>query len=877
MLNHHAYGMERKPRLHILLAVALLFFPLLPTVVADDDLANSSLMTDGNSVTGNVDYGGDVRDWWKIYALTGDVVQVSVSTSMNNPAWWCPGDGYEGKVKLTDPQGNLLAGDTTISDASSSTVLSTTMASADYVHLRIQSEDSWCNDGIDYTLTPILLKDNRDTDDDGFTDTDDDCDDNSGNSTNDRNGCLDSDGDGYSDAEPGWSAHPQGQADAFPNEPSQWHDTDGDGYGDQISGFEGDHCTYDRGFSDQDRFGCFDSDTDGWSDPDPLGLNGTAPWPAHPLGSADAFLHDVSQWNDTDGDGYGDNWADGNWNDSRVNQSEPLGQWVDNSTEPDACPTVFGQSQSDRWGCPDGDGDSWSNPDENWSVSDGADAFADNPSQWSDRDNDGWGDNQTVGATQVDDFPDNPTQWLDSDGDGYGDNQTMGAWQVDNFTLEISQWQDVDGDGYGDNISGFEGDVCPDSLIEHVANSQISMYDRFGCYDSDKDGYSNPSNQWVAHPEGFADAFPDEPSQWHDSDSDNYGDNLEWFNGTGMGTAYRGDSCKDTAGTSTDDRWGCLDSDGDGWSNPTWDWLASPQGLADAWSGDETQWHDRDGDGYGDNPMGTTADVCPDDAGTSLGSEAGGDRWGCHDTDGDGWSDLSDAFPHEPTQWRDSDGDGWGDNELGHEGDACPTLRGDSLLDRSGCRDSDADGWSDPSEGWGTLDGADAFPNDRMQWKDSDYDGYGDNAIGAKRDDCPKIAGTSTIDLQGCPDSNKDGYSDSFGDFEAALTIMGSNPTGSWLSFTSVGAAIFLALIITRGGGLFIRREKIEDKVLAELIAPETEEKVPVIDMNTGHVQELSPQVAEHAAHYTGIAQLDPSNQYSAAATESPYGGGNDV
>ena len=877
MLNHHAYGMERKPRLLILLAVALLLLPLLPTVVADDDLANSRLMTDGNSVTDNVDYSGDVRDWWKIYALTGDVVQVSVSTSMSNPAFLCPFDGYDGKVKLTDPNGNLLAGDTSISDASSSTVLSTTMTSADYVHLRILSEDSWCNDGIDYTLTPTLLKDNRDTDDDGFTDSDDDCDDNSGNSTNDRNGCLDSDGDGYSDAEPGWSAHPQGQADAFPNEPSQWHDTDGDGYGDQISGFEGDHCTYDRGFSDQDRFGCFDSDTDGWSDPDPLGLNGTAPWPAHPLGSADAFLHDISQWSDTDGDGYGDNWADGNWNDSRVNQSEPLGQWVDNSTEPDACPTVFGQSQSDRWGCPDGDGDSWSNPDENWSVGDGADAFADNPSQWSDRDNDGWGDNQTVGATQVDDFPDNPTQWLDSDGDGYGDNQTMGAWQVDNFTLEFSQWQDVDGDGYGDNLSGFEGDVCPDSLTEHVANSQISMYDRFGCYDSDKDGYSNPSNQWVAHPEGFADAFPDEPSQWHDSDSDTYGDNLEWFNGTGMETAYRGDSCKDTSGTSTDDRWGCPDSDSDGWSNPTWDWLASPQGLADAWPDDATQWHDRDGDGYGDNPMGTTADVCPDSAGTSLGSEAGGDRWGCHDTDGDGWSDLSDAFPHEPTQWRDSDGDGWGDNELGHEGDACPTLRGDSLLDRSGCRDSDADGWSDASEGWGTLDGADAFPNDRMQWKDSDYDGYGDNAIGAKRDDCPTIAGASTIDLQGCPDSNKDGYSDSFGDFEAALTIMGSNPTGSWLSFTSVGAAMFLALIITRGSGLFIRREKIEDKVLAELIAPETEEKVPVIDMNTGHVQELSPQVAEHAAHYTGIAQLDPSNQYSAAATESPYGGGNDV
>ena len=63
------------------------------------------------------------------------------------------------------------------------------------------------------------------------------------------------------------------------------------------------------------------------------------------------------------------------------------------------------------------------------------DAFPDNPTQWSDRDGDGWGDNQSEGALQVDDFPDNPTQWLDTDGDGWGDNSSYGATQVDDFLL----------------------------------------------------------------------------------------------------------------------------------------------------------------------------------------------------------------------------------------------------------------------------------------------------------------------------------------------------------------------------------------------------------------------------------------------------------
>ena len=180
----------------------------------------------------------------------------------------------------------------------------------------------------------------------------------------------------------------------------------------------------------------------------------------------DAFPFIPSQWNDTDSDGFGDNWADGSWNDTRMNWS--IGVWYSNATEPDACPFVTGYSIEDRFGCPDADSDGWSNPDSNWTAKEGADAFPDNPTQWSDRDGDGWGDNQSEGALQVDDFPDNPTQWLDTDGDGWGDNSSYGATQVDDFPLIPSQYRDTDGDGYGDNLNGFQGDVCPQSTIEEV-------------------------------------------------------------------------------------------------------------------------------------------------------------------------------------------------------------------------------------------------------------------------------------------------------------------------------------------------------------------------------------------------------------------------
>jgi hypothetical protein len=240
-------------------------------------------------------------------------------------------------------------------------------------------------------------------------------------------------------------------------------------------------------------------------------------------------------------------------------------------------------------------------------------------------------------------------------------------------------------------------------------------------------------------------------------------------------------------------------------------WLASPAGMADTWPMESSQWNDSDGDGYGGNPLGITPDACPDLPGTSLGTEEGGDRYGCPDTDGDGWSDLADHFDHEPTQYRDSDGDGWGDDSEGHEGDACPNQKGDSFLDRRGCIDSDSDGYSDADEMWrASPEGnADAFPYDRMQWNDSDGDGFGDTPIGNKRDDCPYEAGTSTLDNQGCPDANGDGWSDGYGEFNAAFASLSDDPAGSWLTYALLGGAAAFGIIV----GIFFR-DKPEDELL---------------------------------------------------------------
>ena len=122
-----------------------------------------------------------------------------------------------------------------------------------------------------------------DLDDDGdlYLDSIDSCPVTKGYSYSDVYGCKDSDGDGWSDI-----------GDAFPQLFSQHSDSDSDGYGDNQDGILGDDCPSSYGTSNKNNtFGCPDGDSDGWAD------------------SQDEFNNESSQWRDSDGDGFGDEFG----------------------------------------------------------------------------------------------------------------------------------------------------------------------------------------------------------------------------------------------------------------------------------------------------------------------------------------------------------------------------------------------------------------------------------------------------------------------------------------------------------------------------------------------------------------------------------------
>ena len=251
-------------------------------------------------------------------------------------------------------------------------------------------------------------------------------------------------------------------------------------------------------------------------------------------------------------------------------------------------------------------------------------------------------DSDSDGVTdRLDDFPSDSTQWSDADGDGYGDNPQ--GFNPDAFPQDNTQHTDTDGDGYGDSPIGTDGDLFP--------NNADQWQDRDG------DGYGDN----MAGQNG--DKYPDEPTQWADFDMDGYGDNP---------AGVTPDSCPQQNGFSIIDRFGCLDTDQDGYSNPTSDWTIS--NGADALPNQGSQWFDGDGDGYGDNVDGLKPDACPWQAGTSVKSWTANESssvgftqvtsYGCEDLDGDGWVDFSESMGMEtdPNEHYDADGDGVGSN-----------------------------------------------------------------------------------------------------------------------------------------------------------------------------------------------------------------------
>ena len=523
-----------------------------------------------------------------------------------------------------------------------------------------------------------LINTSADADNDGYIDTLDDCPNTTGYSTQDRTGCPDGDGDGWSNV-----------GDYFPNEPTQWADSDNDGFGENPGGLNPDSCTSVAGTSSGDRYGCPDTDLDSWSDPD-------GGWDA--IQGADACeaawgnsSRDRNGCEDEDGDGQS-NINDQLQNDSTQWQDTDADGYYDNpypATNWDDCPFIAGNSTIDVQGCLDTDGDG---------VSDVNDQWPSDPTRSMDADNDGISDGE-------DDCPyvSGNSTWilqgcLDTDGDG----RTI---EYDSFPSDKTQWNDSDGDGYGDEASGNLADDCVDISGYSWQNGTL------GCPDWDNDGWADSE-----------DTFSNDSTQWQDSDNDGFGDNISGTNP---------DTCPLSWGNSTEGGvLGCTDSDGDGWA-----------GLVDAFPNEASQYSDQDNDGYGDNPDGESADICPLTYGNST-----TDRLGCVDTDGDGYSDLIDDFPLDPTRNLDTDNDGYDDVE-----DDCVNIAGSSTNGSLGCFDADQDTWADDD---------DSFPLDISQWNDSDNDGYGDSINGSNPDSCPNQSGNSSNDVFGCVDSDGDMWSD---------------------------------------------------------------------------------------------------------------------
>ena len=418
-----------------------------------------------------------------------------------------------------------------------------------------------------------------DFDNDGCKDATEDMDDDNDGVEDTNDSCLTS----YTPPRDWWTSNPSNDVDGDGcRDSDEDNDDDGDGYEDAE-----DDCYKVEGYSNLGGYtGCVDSDSDGYADledtcPNQAGnstLGGSLGCPDTDgdgwADTDDDLPNDPTQWDDLDGDGYGDNQA---------------------GNSPDACPSIPGTSVLDRFGCPDQDSDGYSSGDDDWNVGDGADAFPLDGTQWSDWDEDGFGDNygNTTWSDRSENWPGEFYQYArdqdacptlpgnswqedilgcpDSDGDGWADF-------MDAFPIDPENHRDVDKDGVADG-----NDDCIDV-------SGNSTEDLLGCPDTDGDGWADPMDG--------SDVYPLDSTQWADSDGDWFGDNIQGTNP---------DSCPNEMGFSFEGGiLGCPDSDLDGWAD-----------QIDAFPNLMSQWNDTDGDGFGDNPDGQDADKCPDVAGVA--------------------------------------------------------------------------------------------------------------------------------------------------------------------------------------------------------------------------------------------------------------------
>ena len=339
-------------------------------------------------------------------------------------------------------------------------------------------------------------------------------------------------------------------------------------------------------------------------------------------------------------------------------------------------------------------------------------------------------------------------------------------------TVFVALWDDLDLDGVGNT-----DDSCNNGTSGWNSTT-TSDYDADGCRDSDED--DDDDN------DGIADLQPD----------DCLGGDLNWIS-TSI-TDYDSDGCQDSVEDLDDDNdqvpdasdlcskgvtgWssqlstdrdvdGCRDSDedddddndliddgDDACSAGFMGWVSNNVTDFDGdGCNDIIEDGDDDNDGYED-----LMDLCPKEEGNSTFEY----ERGCPDTDGDGSPDIRDLFPSNNSEWADLDGDGVGDNadefdfDSSQHSDTDGDGHGDYLYGNGG--DACPDVWGDSFQGLlgcpdldrdGWSDNDDAFPDDFTQWKDRDGDGYGDEIDGNDSDAFPS-------DGTQWNDTDEDGHGD---------------------------------------------------------------------------------------------------------------------
>tara|TARA_B100000902_G_scaffold41548_1_gene49132 strand:+ start:11113 stop:16272 length:5160 start_codon:yes stop_codon:yes gene_type:complete len=341
-----------------------------------------------------------------------------------------------------------------------------------------------------------------------------------------------------------------------------------------------------------------------------------------------------------------------------------------------------------------------------------------------DTDDDGDG---TPDATDA--FPLDPTEQTDTDGDGIGDN-------VDT---------DDDGDGIPDLTDATQTDpeeeITTDTDGDGIPDIHDPDDDNDGITDSQETGPPTSTSSTNADTDGDGvndqqDAFPNDPIETTDTDSDGTGDNAD--------TDDDGDGVPDASDDFPTDPSRTTDSDDDNIDDTvdTDDDNDGTPDTNDAFPLDPTETLDTDGDGTGDNAdtdddndgVPDVTDDFPTDPNRSLDTDGDGiDNLVDTDDDGDGVPDATDAFPLDPAESLDTDSDGTGDNaDTDDDGDGTPDTSDAFPLDPIENTDTDGDGTGDNADtdddNDGVVDTQDGFPLDPNESRDTDGDGTGDNA-----------------------------------------------------------------------------------------------------------------------------------------------------